>query len=502
MNPWLHEPAMGLLRASKAMRWAYTICIPNPGTAAGGKAPESAARGGSNQHLWPVTRTVFGIARSESLARQSSRAVFGLARVLVPCRTGPKCAAGVFRRVRPLRGIGYLLLSFSLLAQPRFLLVAGEPPAGAAVAIRSDFPGGNIKVIEMRGETVLLEPDLRGDRPWFYWYFEATAVRPGRVTFIFPPQTAGFAEGAVGYQGPAFSTDNGKTWHWMGRRNIDGRSFYYDFPHAGASVRFAVTIPYVQKDLDAFLQRHDGNPHLKRSILTRSRHGRPVELLRIGAPRADRLPVLVTARHHAAETMASFVLEGFLDEALSDSPSAKRFRDRYVLYAVPFVDKDGVEEGDQGKNRRPHDHNRDYGPESIYPEVRAIKELDKQMDFRLTLDFHCPTLVMEDHQVMYFVGAKNHPPTNWQNVSALAQEIKKRLPPKAPAGPLVWLRPAETPVPMNSHYFGFKPGTLMAATLEFPFAPPGKATDPDSCRHYGRIILQAWAATEFRRQAP
>ena len=42
---------------------------------------------------------------------------------------------------------------------------------------------------------------------------------------------------------------------------------------------------------------------------------------------------------------------------------------------VPFVDKDGVEEGDQGKNRAPRDHNRDYAGASMYPETGALREL-------------------------------------------------------------------------------------------------------------------------------
>ena len=104
---------------------------------------------------------------------------------------------------------------------------------------------------------------------------------------------------------------------------------------------------------------------------------------------------------------------------------------------------------------------------------------------------------MNDHQVMYFVGAKDHPAYNFQNVTEFAGWIKKGLPKTAPVGPLVWLRPANKPTPMNSHYFGFKEGIIMATTLEFPFAPPGKATDPASCRKYGQVILQAWVNTHF-----
>jgi len=374
--------------------------------------------------------------------------------------------------------------------------VKSEPPAAAA-NVRADFPGGNVDVQSNDGATVRVAPDLRGDNPWFYWYFEAKAVRPGRVRFQFPEKVIGFTNGAIGLQGPAISTDDGRTWKWMGTDNVAGSAFVYDFAKRGERARFAVTIPYVQSNLEAFLAKHAENQHLHVSVLTKSRQGREVELLRIGEMGAGKQPVLVTARHHAAETIASYVVEGFLQAAMSDSPAGKTFREQYVLYAVPFVDKDGVEEGDQGKNRKPHDHNRDYGDKSIYPEVQAIKALDREMDFRFALDFHCPTLVMTDHQVMYFVGAKQHPPHNLENVTQLARWIKQGLPKEAPHGPLVWLRDEENPSPMNSRYFGFKEGAVMAATLEFPFAPPGKATDPDHCRRYGDVILQAWVETHF-----
>jgi hypothetical protein len=375
----------------------------------------------------------------------------------------------------------------------------GETDAetAGAVAISTDFPGGNVEVTANEGSAVHLAPDLRGDSPWFYWYFEATATKPGRVNFVFPEKVAGFKNGAIGLQGPAVSSDLGKIWKWMGVEQVKANSFYFDFTKAKQRVRFAVTIPYLQSHLDAFLKANESNPHLKKEVLTKSQDGLDVELLRIGAAGPNVQPMLVTGRHHAAETIASYVLEGFMQEAISDSASGKEFRKKYVLFSVPFVDKDGVEQGDQGKNRKPHDHNRDYGSQSIYPEIKAIKKLDEENDFRFSLDFHCPTLVMQDHQVMYFVGARERPQYNFQNVTELAGWIKKGLPKTAPYGPLVWLRSAKTPTPMNSHYFGFKKGSIVAATLEIPFAPPGKATDAKSCRKYGQVILAAWANTHF-----
>lgn len=373
---------------------------------------------------------------------------------------------------------------------------ADEVPAGA-VTIRSDFPGGNVKVTANEGAMIDVEPDLRGDRPWFYWYFEGTATKPGRVTFRFPEKVAGFTNGGIGFQGPAISTDDGRTWDWMGTENVEGRAFAWQFSKAGERVRFAVTLPYVGADLDAFLKRNADNPHLKTSVLTKSRKGREVRLLQIGATSPEKKAVLVTGRHHAAETVASHVLEGFLQEAMSESSLAKEFRQKYVLFAVPLVDRDGVADGDQGKNRKPHDHNRDYGEQSIYPEIRAIRELADRENIQFALDFHCPTLVLPDHQVMYFVGPKDHPRYNHQNVTEFAGWIRKGLPKGAPAGPLVWLRPVKDPVPMNSHFFGFREKTIMAATLEIPFAPPGKVMDPATLRKYGEVVLRAWTSTHF-----
>src|SRR5690606_31742336 len=106
----------------------------------------------------------------------------------------------------------------------------------------------------------------------------------------------------------------------------------------------------------AFVKKHSKNPHLKVSVLTKSRKGRDVQLLRIGEPGPGKQSVLFTARHHATETIASYVLEGILAEAMADNATGEAFREKYVLYAVPLVDHDGVEDGDQGKNRQPHDH--------------------------------------------------------------------------------------------------------------------------------------------------
>lgn len=60
------------------------------------------------------------------------------------------------------------------------------------------------------------------------------------------------------------------------------------------------------------------------------------------------------------------------------------------------MDKDGVEDGDQGKNRLPHDHNRDYTGESIYASVRASRDFVPHWSvgrLKFALDMHCPYIL-------------------------------------------------------------------------------------------------------------
>ena len=260
-------------------------------------------------------------------------------------------------------------------------LAAGE------VRVDCDFPGGNVVVDQIAGDVVRVRPDLRDTSTWwFYWYF---GVRGGGGRTL----QVEFTDGQpVGVRGPAVSTDGGKTWRWQGADHGTSRSFSYRFAAEDDEVRFAYTVPYLQADWERFLAAHQGNRLLRPGVLCRSRHDRPVECAYIGDPprRGDSTPtstpgdppdsapqhrILLTARHHACETMASFALEGLLQTVLAgDTEEGRWLAEHAELLVVPFVDKDGVEAGDQGKNRRPRDHNRDYRGESIYRETAALRD--------------------------------------------------------------------------------------------------------------------------------
>ena len=130
-----------------------------------------------------------------------------------------------------------------------------------------------------------------------------------------------------------------------------------------------------------------------------------------------------TCRHHACECLASYELEGIIEAMLAQDETGRWYREHVSAVFVPFVDKDGVEDGDQGKNRRPHDHNRDYAGDSIYPTVAAIKTLLPEWSggrLDLALDLHCPSRM--DSRIS-FVGGPD--PTIWERVQQLSKTLEE-----------------------------------------------------------------------------
>jgi hypothetical protein len=166
------------------------------------------------------------------------------------------------------------------------------------------------------------------------------------------------------------------------------------------------------------------------------------------------------------------------------------------------MDKDGVEQGDQGKNRRPHDHNRDYGDNTMYATVAALKQLvppwsdDK---LRIALDLHCPFIKGgATNEAIYFVGGKNQ--SNWERVSDFAEMLEE-----SQRGPLRYAAFNNLPFGRGwnkaSNYEGGKscgawtaelPDISFGTSIEIPYANAnGQEVNAGSARLLGRDLARA-----------
>ena len=369
-----------------------------------------------------------------------------------------------------------------------------------SLTIDADYPGGNIVVEKIQGDTVYLRQDLRDTEGWwFYWNFRVRGAAGRTLKFEF---TNG---NPIGVRGPAVSTDGGTTWSWLGAEAVEGASFAYAFAKDAEDVRFCLGMAYQEADLQRFLKRYADNPHLSVKELCKTRKGRVVERLHAG--KLDGQPrhrVLLTVRHHACEMMASYVLEGVLEAILADTDDGRWFRKNLELMAIPFVDKDGVEDGDQGKNRRPHDHNRDYFGQSIYPSVRAIKDLIPKWSegrLRFALDMHCPWIRGKYHETILF-PERLEGKENWQRLMVFLRMLEH-----VQAGPLVFnledslsftswdgsTRNRDDDPPRTfSRWVRTIPGVFFSAVVEIPYAnASGRAVTAETARAFGHDLARA-----------
>ena len=236
------------------------------------------------------------------------------------------------------------------------------------ISIHGNFIGGNVCVKEISGVTVLLENELRDtEGDWFYWAFCVEGANGRTITF-------NMQKTRLGYWGPAVSHDLEK-WHWLDA--CDGDSFTYTFGENEDKVYFAHNMLYHPSRFYLLCD----SLNLKADELCVSRKGRSVPCLHVGSGERS---IILTARHHACESTGNYVLEGVISELVKSPIENSR------ILVVPFVDYDGVVDGDQGKSRVPHDHNRDYIEAPIYPEVKSICTHMEKYGCNYGFDFHSP----------------------------------------------------------------------------------------------------------------
>jgi hypothetical protein len=196
--------------------------------------------------------------------------------------------------------------------------------------------------------------------------------------------------------------------------------------------------------------------------------------------------------------MASYVLEGLLDAWLSEPPDA--MNDVEVV-VVPMVDYDGVEDGDQGKNRKPRDHNRDYDGDGIYPETCAIRKLVGSWppgSLRVAVDLHCPWIRGEHNDVIYLVGSSNRRiAAEQEKLSRILQAgcrgaLKYRMSDNVPFG-TAWNTGANYKQGASfASWAGGLDGIQLATTMEIPYASAGgKPVTVESSRAFGHDLAAA-----------
>ena len=391
------------------------------------------------------------------------------------------------------------------------LTVAAAVTGFAGFEIDGRIPAGNIVVEAVEGDTVRLTRELRDTATdWFYWAFRVKGAKGRTLTFRFDENVCW--GGPVGVRGPAVTTDGGRTWSYPCDGKSTKSSFAYTFG-TDDEVRFYETWQYLPSDWEAFLAVHaaDRGKKFETGALCRSRKGRDVPKARFGCLSGrPKYRIFMSSRHHCSEATATPVLEGVASAFLADDELGRWLCENVELMVVPFVDYDGVTDGDQGKYRAPHDHNRDY-TEFVYPETRAIRDwILGQAGGRLDvfIDVHCPWIRNGKPN-----DTNEHLYTPWKDPeilpSAANEERFSELLEKLQCGSMRYkasddLRHGQGWNTGGNYAQGWSAviwacktvkGLRIARSLEVPFANAnGAVVTPETCRELGRDTAKVFRA--------
>lgn len=339
------------------------------------------------------------------------------------------------------------------------------------IEITRNFEGGNIIVRDFREGTFYLSTDLRDtDGDWFYWAFCVKNAGGKKLKFEFDKDW-------VGRFGAAVSHDQ-FTWKWsLGERT--NNSFMYQFKPDENEVYFAHNLLYTTQRFYRFA----ATENLKLENFCVSEFGTPVPWVCIG--KGDK-KILMTSRHHCCEATGTYVLQGIIEE-LKQKPIPG-----HAVVVVPFVDIDGVIKGDQGKNRVPHDHNRDYGKRPIYDTVKAIMQYGKENNVEYFFDFHAPKHQGGTQDYVFFIRKRVEDDSTDSLLEVLSSLLEKEMTDKS----LKYTRNIHIPFhPValsSSNYFYTLETVKLSTTFETPyFGLENNISTQESLIELGRCFARA-----------
>nr|XP_048284354.1 cytosolic carboxypeptidase 2 isoform X6 [Myodes glareolus] len=305
------------------------------------------------------------------------------------------------------------------------LAVTLQGPEDNTLLFESRFESGNLQKAVRVGiyeYELTLRTDLYTDKHTQWFYFRVQNTRKD-VTYRFTivnllkPKSLY----AVGMKPLLYSQLDAATYNVGWRRegqeikyyknnSDDGQQPLYcltwtiQFPHDQDTCFFAHFYPYTYTDLQCYLLSIANNPiqsqFCKLRALCRSLAGNTVYLLTITNPSrtpqeaAAKKAVVLSARVHPGESNGSWIMRGFLDFILSNSPDAQLLRDIFVFKVIPMLNPDGVIVGNYRCSLAGRDLNRHYKTvlkdsfPCIWYTKNMIKRLMEEREVLLYCDFH------------------------------------------------------------------------------------------------------------------
>lgn len=257
--------------------------------------------------------------------------------------------------------------------------------------VSSNFDGGNIDVISALDpqniQLSILKDNQSDFYQWFYFKLETQGFVSHKISITDLAKSA-YPEGWKNYQ--IVCSYDRQTWFRVDTE-FDGNNLTIEHTPEFDHVYYAYFAPYsYERHLDLLAWAQTSN-ECQQQYLGATLDDRDMSLLVIGQPEVGKKSIWITARQHPGETMAEWLVEGFLERLLDEQDGlARQLLDEAVFYIVPNMNPDGAARGHLRTNAKGVNLNREWASPSLEnsPEVFLVKQKMQQVGVDMLLDVH------------------------------------------------------------------------------------------------------------------
>ncbi|MDF2529740.1 MAG: carboxypeptidase [Gammaproteobacteria bacterium] len=257
--------------------------------------------------------------------------------------------------------------------------------------VSSQFDGGNIEVVEIKGprhiHLKIRNDSLADFKQWFYFRLQGAENQACCIQIINAKDTS-YQAGWEGYQ--AVASYDREEWFRVPTQFNDGVLSIEHTPDFN-DIYYAYFEPYSFERHLNLIASAQQSPICKVLDIGSTVEQRDINVLCIGQPDSHKLKLWVIARQHSGETMAEWFIEGFLNRLLDESDAiAKSILQQAVFYIVPNMNIDGSVKGNLRANAAGMDLNRQWQSPSLghSPEVYLVKSKMHEIGVDFFLDVH------------------------------------------------------------------------------------------------------------------
>ncbi len=364
------------------------------------------------------------------------------------------------------------------------------------IQLNAAFDSGNIRLIDIDGDTVDVEIVADHLSDFFQWFHFRVAGAKGR-TLTFRILNAGKAAYAFGWPGyrARVSTDR-DAWRLTDSAYADG---VFSFTHSFDSdvAWFAYFAPYSMERHADLIARMAAKPGVTHRELGQTLDGRAMDLLTLGTGPKQ---VWLYARQHPGESMAEWWAEGALEKLTDhDDATAQALRAKATFHIVPNMNPDGSFRGHLRTNAAGVNLNREWHAPTLEqsPEVFLVRAAMDETGVDFAMDVHGDEAIPAN----FLAGFEGIP--SWTD--ALGEkyyEFGRRL---AAATPLFQLEkgydksaPGQANLSMSTNQLAERFGAV-SMTLEMPFKDHDPSPDaaygwsPERCKALAHACLETLA---------